>query len=87
MLFVTGYTVDAYSQYTGSAVVAAILRNPILAAFSPLATQSMYDRVGYNSASTIMVIRLALSCVPVMLVIWGEHIRVKESIHGSISDF
>ena len=72
------YAIDAYSEYAGSAVAAIILGENLFSAFLPLATQSMYVRLGFNWASTLMgFIGLALSCVPVMFVVWGKDIRAR----------
>ncbi|KAJ9661282.1 hypothetical protein H2198_002025 [Neophaeococcomyces mojaviensis] len=74
----TDYVVDSYSQYAGSAVAAVILGENVFSAFLPLATQSMYERLGFNWASTLLgFIALALSCVPVMFVVWGKKIRAR----------
>jgi len=74
----TDYIVDAYSQYAGSAVAAVILGENVFSAFLPFATQDMYERLGFNWASTLLgFVALALSCVPVLLVVWGKDIRAR----------
>lgn len=74
----TDYTVDSYSQYAGSAVAAIVLGENVFSAFLPLATQSMYERLGFNWAGTLLgFVGLTLSFVPVLLVIWGKKIRAR----------
>jgi len=78
MTALTDYVVDAYSQYAGSAVAAVILGENLVSAFLPLATQDMYERLGFNWAGTLLgFVALVLSCVPVLFVIWGKNIRAR----------
>lgn len=70
------YIVDGYAAYAGSAIAAVILGENIFSAFLPLATQSMYENLGYNWASTLLgFVALALSFVPVVFVWKGRVLR------------
>ncbi|KAF2683641.1 MFS general substrate transporter [Lentithecium fluviatile CBS 122367] len=75
---VTGYLMDAYAKYAASAVAGAVFLENAFAAFLPLATQSMYRTLGFHWASSVLgFIALALSFVPVVLVVYGKRIREK----------
>ncbi|KAK7529045.1 putative MFS multidrug transporter [Phyllosticta citriasiana] len=70
------YIVDAYAKYAASAIAACALGENVLAAFIPLAAQSMYNNLGYQWASSLLgFVALALTCGPVVLVLYGRQIR------------
>ncbi|RJE23736.1 multidrug transporter [Aspergillus sclerotialis] len=81
VLVVTGvsdYVVDAYSQYSGSAMGAVATGEKIFSAFLPLATMSLYEHLGFQWASTLLaLISLVLSLVPTLMFIWGREVRVR----------
>lgn len=80
---VTTYILDAYAKYAASAIAGAAFLENILAAFLPLATQSMYRTLGFHWASSLLgFLALALSFVPVVLFIFGGKIREKSPFMG-----
>lgn len=75
---VTGYLLDAYAKYAASAIAGAVFLENAFAAFLPLATQSMYRTLGFQWAGSLLgFLALALSLVPVVLVVYGRSIRSK----------
>jgi hypothetical protein len=73
---VSGYIMDAYSKYAASAIAGVAFLENILAAFLPLATQSMYTNLGFHWASSVLgFIALALSSIPLVLQYYGPMIR------------
>ncbi|KNG46036.1 multidrug transporter [Stemphylium lycopersici] len=75
---VTTYVVDAYAKYAASAIAGIAFLENTLAAFLPLATQSMYRTLGFNWASTLLAfLALALSFIPLVLLRYGRTIRGK----------
>jgi hypothetical protein len=75
---VTSYVVDAYAKYAASAVAGIAFLENIMAAFLPLATQSMYKTLGFQWASSLLgFIALALCFVPLVLLRYGRSIRAK----------
>ncbi|KAL4968844.1 Aldehyde/histidinol dehydrogenase [Aspergillus stella-maris] len=81
VLVVTGvsdYIVDAYSQYAGSAIGAVATGENIFSAFLPLATMGMYNKLGFQWASTLLaLISLVLSLVPTAMFVWGRKVRAR----------
>lgn len=72
------YITDAYAKYAASASAAVCFGENIFAAFLPLASQSMYTRLGFQWASSLLAfLALALSVAPVALVWKGRVIRKK----------
>ena len=75
---VTTYVVDAYAKYAASAIAGIAFLENFMAAFLPLATQSMYRTLGFNWASSLLgFIALALSFIPLILLKFGKSIRGK----------
>lgn len=80
---VTTYLLDAYARYAASAIAGAAFLENILAAFLPLATQSMYRTLGFQWASSLLgFLALGLSVVPVVLCVCGERIRERSPFMG-----
>jgi MFS family permease len=72
----TTYIVDAYAKYAASSVAGVAFLENFMAAFLPLATQSMYRTLGFNWASSLLgFIALILSCIPVVLIRYGRKLR------------
>lgn len=72
----TTYIVDAYAKYAASSVAGVAFLENFMAAFLPLATQSMYRTLGFNWASSLLgFIALVLSCIPVVLIRYGRKLR------------
>jgi hypothetical protein len=75
---VTSYVVDAYAKYAASAIAGIAFLENFMAAFLPLATQSMYRTLGFQWASSLLAfIALVLSFLPVVLLRYGRTIRAK----------
>lgn len=75
---VTTYVVDAYAKYAASAVAGIAFLENFMAAFLPLATQSMYRTLGFNWASSLLgLVALVLSFIPLVLLRYGQRIRAK----------
>jgi MFS family permease len=75
---VTTYVVDAYAKYAASAVAGIAFLENFMAAFLPLATQSMYRTLGFQWASSVLgFIALALSFIPLVLLRYGRRIRAR----------
>lgn len=72
------YLADAYEKYAASALTAASLGRNTFGAFLPLATPALYSNLGYQWASSLVgFIALALTVVPVILLVVGEKLRAK----------
>jgi hypothetical protein len=75
---VTTYVVDAYAKYAASAVAGIAFLENFMAAFLPLATQSMYRTLGFQWASSLLgFVALVLSFIPLVLLRYGRTIRAK----------
>jgi hypothetical protein len=73
---VVNYLADAYEKYAASALSAASLGRNTFGAFLPLASQALYTNLGFQWASSLLgFIGLALSVVPVILLLNGPAIR------------
>ncbi|KKK17681.1 hypothetical protein P175DRAFT_0438461 [Aspergillus ochraceoroseus IBT 24754] len=73
---VVNYLTDAYEKYAASALSAASLGRNTFGAFLPLASYQLFANLGYGWAGSLLgFIGLALSVVPVVLVIKGPAIR------------
>lgn len=73
---VTGYIMDAYAKYAASAIAGVAFLENLFAAFLPLATQSMYQTLGFQWASSLLgFVALALSFMPLVLQSYGRRIR------------
>jgi hypothetical protein len=75
---VVNYLADAYEKYAASALSAASLGRNTFGAFLPLASQALYTNLGFQWASSLLgFIGLALSVVPVILLLKGPDIRAR----------
>lgn len=73
---VINYLTDAYERYAASALSAASLGRNSFGAFLPLASPQLFSNLGYGWAGTLLgFIGIALSAVPVVLVLKGPSIR------------
>jgi MFS family permease len=72
------YITDAYAKYAASASAAVCFGENMFAAFLPLAAQSMYTKLGFQWASSVLAfIALLLSFAPIILVWKGPYIRAR----------
>ncbi|KAL4808003.1 major facilitator superfamily domain-containing protein [Aspergillus unguis] len=75
---VINYLTDAYERYAASALSAASLGRNSFGAFLPLASPQLFSNLGFGWAGTLLgFIGIALSVVPVVLVLKGPAIRSK----------
>lgn len=75
---VADYLVDAYCKYAASAAAALVFVENIMAAFLPLATQTMYSELGLNWASALLgFFAFVLSFAPVCIILLGKQIRAR----------
>lgn len=75
---VVTYLTDAYGLYAASTIAAVAAVENMFSGFLPLAAQSMYTRLGFQWASTLIAfLALALSFAPVVLWFKGPAIREK----------
>ncbi|TKA69079.1 hypothetical protein B0A55_08140 [Friedmanniomyces simplex] len=77
---VADYITDIYaaSGYAGSAVSAVAAGENVVAAFLPLAAQSMYINLGFQWASTLLgLLALLLSFAPVVFILFGRQFRAR----------
>ncbi|KAF3391668.1 hypothetical protein F1880_007941 [Penicillium rolfsii] len=73
---VVNYLTDAYEKYAASALSAASLGRNTFGAFLPLASFQLFDTLGYGWAGSLLgFVGVALSVVPVVLVLKGPEIR------------
>ncbi|QDS69109.1 hypothetical protein FKW77_010248 [Venturia effusa] len=81
---VSVYVTDSYASHAASAISAVAFGENVFAALLPLATRDMYDRLGFQWASSLLAFAaLALSFVPVILVRSGGKIRGRSSFTAS----
>jgi hypothetical protein len=82
------YITDSYDKYAGSASAAICFGENIFAAWLPLASQSMYTKLGFRWASSLLgFLAFILSFAPVVLVWKGRWIRerspfMREAMYG-----
>ncbi|EXJ67449.1 uncharacterized protein A1O5_09462 [Cladophialophora psammophila CBS 110553] len=73
---IADYVVDAYAKYAGSACAAVVLGENLFSAFLPLAAQSMYTKLGFQWASSLLgFMALVLSFAPVAILLIGRRLR------------
>jgi MFS family permease len=85
---VADYVTDAYadSGKNGSAISAVAAGEDVVAGLLPLATQSMYNTLGFNWASTLLaLIALVISFAPVVFILKGRQLREKSPFMNSAS--
>lgn len=75
---VVNYLADAYEKYAASALSAASLGRNTFGAFLPLGSPALFTNLGFQWAGTLLgFIGLALSVVPVILLIFGPQLRAR----------
>ena len=72
------FTVEAYPVYAASALAANLFLRSAFAAGFPLFSTKMYERLGYQWASSLLgFLSLAMAPIMVCLFVWGEEIRAR----------
>lgn len=75
-LGVVNYLTDAYEKYAASALSAASLGRNMFGAFLPLASQPLFNDLGFGWAGSLLgFVGLAMTAIPVVLMFKGEQIR------------
>lgn len=76
LMAVNNYLIDAYEKYAASALSATSLGRNIISASVPLSSTALFTHLGFGWAGTLLgCIGVALSFVPVVLVLKGPAIR------------
>ncbi|KAF9875308.1 hypothetical protein CkaCkLH20_07128 [Colletotrichum karsti] len=84
-LAVFNYLADIYHRYASSALAAQSMCRNLLAGVFPLFTNTMFQRLGYGGAGSLLGgIGLVLSLVPWLLCIYGERIRARSPFAGQL---
>ena len=80
------YLADAYKQYASSAIAGQSFARNILAFAFPLFTRQMFERLGFQYASTLVgCLAALLSVVPFLLFHYGDRIRQKSVFAGAVA--
>ena len=70
------YLLDAYPEYSASAIAASTILRSIFSAFLPLVGPTMYARIGLGWGNSLLAfIALAFGFVPILLYRHGENWR------------
>lgn len=70
------YVTDSYGIYAASASAAVCFGENVFAAFLPLGSQGMYDRLGFGWAGGLLgFVAVGLAVGPVVLLVYGERVR------------
>jgi hypothetical protein len=76
LMTVINYVTDAYERYAASALSATSLGRNVMSVLLPLSSPALFHRLGFGWAGTLLgFIGVALSIVPVVLVLKGPEIR------------
>ena len=76
ILAILNYIVDSYHTYAASALAAVILVRNFVGATFPLFAESMYQKLGYRWASSLLAfLSLPLCSIPFIFFYYGEEIR------------
>ncbi|RAH71413.1 MFS general substrate transporter [Aspergillus aculeatinus CBS 121060] len=87
VISIVTYLLDAYAHLAGSAIAAVGLGENLFLAFLPLATQSMYNTLGYHWASFLLgMISFVLALVPLIMFRWGPDIRGRSPLLQAARD-
>ncbi|MCJ1447616.1 MAG: hypothetical protein MMC23_008127 [Stictis urceolatum] len=71
-----GYLTDSYGQYAASACAALSLSRTLMAGIFPLFTETMYEGLGANKATTVFACVATVFCAtPVVVIRYGERVR------------
>ncbi|OAQ95662.1 hypothetical protein LLEC1_05789 [Akanthomyces lecanii] len=74
------YITDSYSTFAASAIAAVAFGENVFAAFLPLAAKPMYEKMGYDWASSLLgFVALVLTLAPLLLLFNGQRIRSKST--------
>ena len=86
-LAVFNYLADVYHRYASSALAGQSFCRNMLAAVFPLFTNTMFGKLGYPAASSLLGgVAALLTLVPWVLVFYGEKIRRRSRIASEIME-
>ena len=72
------YTMDAYSEHTGSALAATQFLRSLTAFLFPLFAPSLYEALGYGWGNTMVgLLTIVVGVMPLALWFWGASLRNK----------
>ena len=79
------YVTDSYGRYAASASAAVCFGENVFAAFLPLGSMGMYQKLGFGWASGLLgFVALGFGVGPVVLVVWGERVRRRSRFMSSL---
>ncbi|WVQ94773.1 hypothetical protein IAU59_001855 [Kwoniella sp. CBS 9459] len=79
------YLADAYETYSSSAQASQSFARNILGAVFPLFARSMYIKMGYPEASTLVAsLAMALAAAPIALLFYGKSLRKRSKITSAL---
>lgn len=85
-LGVVNYLTDSYEKYAASALSAASLGRNTFGAFLPLASQPLFNNLGFGWAGSLLgFIGLAMTAIPIVLLFKGRAIRASSPFMGESS--
>ncbi|OJD29520.1 polyamine transporter [Diplodia corticola] len=78
ILAILNYVVDSYQTYSASALAGVILVRNLVGAGFPLFGRQMYERLGWEWASSLLAfLSVPLCAIPFVFFYWGEAIRLR----------
>ncbi|PNS17256.1 hypothetical protein CAC42_6939 [Sphaceloma murrayae] len=78
VIAVAAYVTACYSKYAVSAVASVCAGENLFAALLPLAASTMYSKLGFGWASTLLgLFSVVLGGAPVVMLFWGRQIRTR----------
>ncbi|KAE8136355.1 MFS general substrate transporter [Aspergillus pseudotamarii] len=81
VISIVTYLLDAYAHLASSAIAAVGLGENLFLAILPLATQSIYNTLGYHWASFLLgMISFLLALIPFVMFRWGTEIRARSPL-------
>ncbi|PSK48620.1 hypothetical protein B9Z65_134 [Elsinoe australis] len=92
VIAVAAYVTACYSKYAVSAVASVCAGENLFAALMPLAASTMYTKLGFHWASSLLgIFSVFLGLAPVVMLFWGRKIRerspfISEARYGDGGD-
>lgn len=78
ILSILNYVVDSYQTYSASALAGVILIRNLVGAGFPLFANQMYDKLGYEWASSLLAfLSIIMIPIPWLWFYYGEKLRLK----------
>ena len=84
-IYATNYIAGSYGIYAASALAGNTVVRSIIGSTLPLAGPAMYSKLGPHWAGTLLgLVQVAIIPIPIIFYIYGEGIRKKSSLIGSM---